>query len=100
MLFLLRPGSALPVVVQAPSTSIQPLKRYFYKLAENKIRYWFAVTRLSLEKAQSGGGIAYSRIVPTVASLVPEEQKEKLQAYVDAIKPLVGQRLVSVGRDE
>ena len=99
MLFLLRPNSVLPMVVQAPSTSLQPLKKYLYRLSEHVTPYWLVVTRLGLEKAQSGGGVTYSRIVPTVGSIVPEEQRGRLQAYVDAIKPLVSQRVI-VDRDE
>ena len=99
MLFLLRPNSVLPVVVQAPSTSLQPLKKYLYRLSEHVTPYWLVVTRLGLEKAQSGGGITYSRIVPTVGRIVPEEQRGRLQAYVDTIKPLVSQRVI-VDRDE
>lgn len=99
MLFLLRPNSMLPVVVQVPSTSIQPLKRYFLRLADNAMPYWTVVTQLKLEKAQSGGGIAYSRIVPTTGGPVPEEQRGQLKAYVDAIKPMVAQTVV-VERDE
>ena len=99
LLFLLRPDSVLPVVVQVPSTSIQRMKRYFYRLSEKAISHWGVVSHLGLEKAQSSGGITYSRVIPTVASMVPEEQRGRLKAYVDAIKPLVSQR-VAVDRDE
>ena len=99
MLFLLRPDSVLPVVVQVPSTSIQRMKRYFYRLSEKAMSHWGVVSHLGLEKAQSSGGITYSRVIPTVESVVPEEQRGKLKAYVDAIKPLVSQR-VAVGGDE
>ena len=100
LLFLLRPDSVLPVVVQVPSTSIQNVKRYFLRLSDNKMSHWMVVTRLGLEPAQSGGGITYSRVVPTVASRVPEEQRGRLKAYVDAIKPLLGQRVAAVDWSE
>ena len=77
LLFLLRPDSVLPVVVQVPSTSIQNVKRYFLRLLDNKMSHWMVVTRLALEPAQSGGGITYSRVVLTVASVVPEDQRER-----------------------
>ena len=99
LLFLLRPDSVLPVVVQVPSTSIQRMKRYFYRLSEKAIPHWGVVSHLGLEKAQSSGGITYSRVIPTVGSVVPEEQRGRLKAYVDAIKPLLGQRVV-VDQDE
>jgi hypothetical protein len=101
MLFLLRANDLLPIVIQAPSTSIQTVKKYLLRLASQGLPYWSVMTKLSLEKAQSSTGIAYSRIAPKSSGPVPEEQREKLAEYVAAIKPIIGYMAnTDIERDE
>ena len=101
MLFLLRPDDLLPIVVQAPSTSIQPVRRYLLRLASQGLPYWSVVTSLGLEKASSTAGIAYSRIAPRSSGPVPEEQRERLAEYVAAIRPIIGYMAAGdIPRDE
>ena len=90
MLFLLRANDLLPIVVQAPSTSIQPMKKYLLRLASQGLPYWSVMTKLSLEKANSASGISFSRISPKSSGPVPEEQRAQLDEYVRAIKPIIG----------
>jgi len=98
MLFLLRASDLLPIVIQAPSTSIQPIKKYLLRLASQGLPYWSVMTRLSLEKGQNTNGIAFSRISPKSAGPVPEEQRGRLAEYVQAIKPIIGN--TGIDRDE
>jgi hypothetical protein len=98
MLFLLRASDLLPIVVQAPSTSIQPIKKYFLRLANKSLPYWSVITSLSLEKGSNGAGIAFSRIVPNSPGPVPEEQQKILKEYVEAIRPIIG--YTDITRDE
>jgi len=101
MLFLLRATDLLPIVIQAPSTSIQTVKKYLLRLASQGLPYWSVLTQLSLEKAQSSTGISYSRIAPKSSGPVPEEQREKLAEYVAAIKPIIGYMVnTDIERDE
>jgi hypothetical protein len=101
MLFLLRSTDLLPIVIQAPSTSIQPVKKYLLRLASQGLPYWSVVTRLSLEKASNATGIAFSRISPKSAGPVPEEQRGMLAEYVQAIKPIIGYMVnTDIDRDE
>ena len=88
-------------MIQAPSTSIQPMKKYLLRLASQGLPYWSVMTSLGLEKAQSGTGIAYSRIIPSSSGPVPEEQMDKLAEYVAAIKPIIGYMVnTDIARDE
>ena len=101
MIFLLRPNDLLPIVVQGPSTSITPIKQYLIRLASQGMPFWSVMTNLSLEKAQSGTGIAYSRIIPRSLGPVAEEQRDLLKQYVDAIKPIIGYMVnTDIARDE
>lgn len=87
LLFMLRPGAMLPLVVVAPPTSIKPLKQYFLRLAANGKPYWSVVTKLLLEKTKNQDGIAYSRIVPQLAAVLDAEAAEKMRQYAEAIRP-------------
>ena len=101
MLFLLRPTDLLPIVIQAPSTSIQPIKKYFLRLGSQAREYWSVFSQLSLERASNSTGIAFSRISVKSTGPVPEEQEEMLRAYRDAIKPIIGYMVNdSIERDE
>jgi hypothetical protein len=98
MLFLLRASDLLPIVIQAPSTSIQPIKKYLLRLASQGLPYWSVLTSLSLEKGSNSAGIAFSRIAPKSAGPIPEEQRGMLAEYVQAIKPIIGN--TGIDRDE
>ena len=98
MIFLLRASDLLPIVIQAPSTSIQPIKKYLLRLASQGLPYWSVLTSLSLEKGSNGAGIAFSRISPKSAGPIPEEQRGILAEYVQAIKPIIGN--TGIDRDE
>jgi hypothetical protein len=92
LLYVLRQGDILPVVVQGASSSIQPLKKYLLRLANmppSGMRYQHVVTKIGLEKAQSQGGITYSR--PTFASggALNEKDAKRIDAYVLAVRPLI-----------
>ena len=101
MLFLLRTTDLLPIVIQAPSTSIQPVKKYLLRLASQGMPYWSVVTRLTLEKGSNANGIAFSRISPRSGGPVPEEQREMLSEYLHAIKPIIGYMVnTDIERDE
>ena len=98
MLFMLRANSLLPVVIQAPSTSLQAVRKYLWRLTSESLPYWTVITKLSLEKAQSSTVISFSRIVAKSAGPVPADQMEKLAEYRDAITPLIG--AMDINRDE
>ena len=62
MLFLLRPDSILPLVVQGPSTSIPAIWKYVVGLSNEETPFHHIYTQLTLEKVPAGS-LSYSRIV-------------------------------------
>ena len=87
MLFVLRKGSYLPMIVQAPSTSIPAVKSHFMRaVSEHGVSYKLVETQLTLEKV-TGSSFPYSRIVPAIKGRVTDEEKPVLQEYIDAISP-------------
>ena len=101
MLFVLREGSYLPIVVQAPSTSIPAMKSHFMRaVSEYGVPYYFVETQLSLEKV-TGATFPYSRIVPTIKGKVSRDEKKVLEEYIKAISPAFkAPQAVSVQQDE
>ena len=97
LLYILRADAILPIVVQAPATSIGNIKKYMLRLANSRTPYWQVYTRLGLEK--QSGAFPFSRIVPRSLGLISVEDSPKVQAYVDSIKPLVS-RPITLDRDE
>lgn len=59
--FILRPDDLLPIRLVLPPTSIKPFSRYLLRLSSYNRPYFAVVTRFTLTKTQSQGGIAYSQ---------------------------------------
>ena len=86
-IYLLRAGSLLPEVVVLSPTSIPPFRKYFQRLAQQGLPYYAVVTAIGLERAKSGGGINYSKAVPTVAERLGEEDVQSIRTYAETIAP-------------
>ena len=97
MLYILRKDSILPLVVQAPSTSIQNVKEYRMGLAGQKLLYHAVETELTLERVD--GKFPYGRIVLRNAGELPKEQQATVRQYTKAFGPLF-QSKVELTADE
>lgn len=74
MLFLLRPGSVLPLIVRIPVTSKLIFQRYMTRLIGKMIPLSSVVTKITLEKATSKAGKPYALYnFEAVSTLAPEE---------------------------
>ena len=90
LLFMLRPVSFLPVVIQVPPTSIDAIKKYAVNIATTKGKpLWKVVTSLKLIKVDADP-FPYSRIIPTAIDDVPNEYVDRLAQFRDGIRPLFG----------
>lgn len=92
-IFLLQPDALLPVVVDAPPTSLKAARKYLLDLA--RVRppksVHNVITVLSLEKDKNDGGIAFSKIIFKYGGDVPEEHQESIKAYAQALEPILKQ---------
>jgi len=88
-LFVLRPSSMLPLVVNLPPTSLKAGTRYLLRLAGNSLKYQAAVTRITLEKTKSSDGIAYSTAVFALAAKLDPTQAKAMEDYAHAMGPLL-----------
>lgn len=84
-LFLIRPGTILPVVVTLPPTSIQPLRKYFLRLANEGTAYYGVVTELSLKQQQSGS-MRWSTVELKMVRKLDAAELSAVKDYSDTIK--------------
>ena len=99
MLLLLRPDSILPLVVQAPSTSIRNVFDYTMSLAnDQEMPFHHVYTQLTLEKV-GGGGLEYSKVNLKSLGPVPEEYIPRIEAYQASFIKLLGSQQLGVVAD-
>ena len=79
-LYLLQPDAYLPLVVRLPVQSLKPFNQYLTRLASKGIRPSEVVTSFGLEQTkQRGGGLTYSKAVPSLVRHLTEEEKEAVR---------------------
>ncbi len=99
MLLLLRPDSILPLVVQAPSTSIRNVFDYTMNLAnDQEMAFHHVYTQLTLEKV-GGGGLEYSKVNLKSLGPVSEEYIPRIEAYQASFIKMLGTQQIEVVAD-
>ena len=81
LLFLLRPGSVLPLLVRVPVTSKPRFLKYTARLAGNLVPVNSVVTKITLEKATSKTGKPYALFNFEVAGLLTPQEADQAKAY-------------------
>lgn len=97
LLFILREGDRLPIVVAVPPSSLLALRKYMLRLAtaSTPLPFWTVVTRLSLAQTKNkANGITYSSIVPEMVKALAPDESAAFRAYADVLAP----SLASVAR--
>ncbi len=86
LMAVIQQNDLVPLLLAAPPTSLQPLRKYFLRLARGVIPYYGVVTRFTLTKAKSKGGIEYSQIEANALETLGIEELAKMQAYAKTIE--------------
>ena len=90
LLFLLRPGNVLPLLVRVPVTSKGLFLKYTARLTSTLTPLNGVVTRITLQKATSRGGKPYALFhFEAVSALSPEEAasaKAFARQFMEAVK--------------
>lgn len=94
-LFLLRPNSMLPLVVNLPPTSIKIASRYGLRLVDNGLKFQAVVTRITLDKTKNSEGIGYSTAVFTLAAKLDPAQAQAMDEYAKVIAPMLQRPVVA-----
>jgi hypothetical protein len=88
MLFLIREGDRLPIVISVPPSSLGPVSKYFLRLLSHGAPYYGVLTRLTLDRTKNKDGIAYSQIQPSMVSTLSPEECAKIKSYALGLQPL------------
>ncbi|MBI9082691.1 MAG: hypothetical protein JEZ11_03780 [Desulfobacterales bacterium] len=90
-MFFIQKDTMLPMVVNAPPTSLKNARSYLMSLASHNVKAHHVVTRMTLEGDKSANKTAFYRIEFSMADRLAPAEAAKMDAYVAAIKPfLVG----------
>ena len=86
-LYILRPGSPLPVILTLPPTSIKAYTDYVGRqIVTRGLRTHHVITRITLKKDVSGDGITYSKAQFSKVGRVPDDMKTALTNYFNSMK--------------
>jgi len=81
LVFMVRESDMLPFVVRIPPTSYKGMKSYFMQLAGRGKLYHSTISKLTLGKDKSKGGIVYSKVLPVKGADLNAEQKARTSSY-------------------
>ena len=85
--YLLREGNPIPLILALPPTSLKYMRDYISKRILLKgMRCYQAVTKITLKKEKSSGGITYSRAAFTFVDKLSPEQINMAAAMAETIK--------------
>ncbi len=86
-IYLLREGNPVPLILSLPPTSLKYMRDYISKKILLKgMRCYQAVTKITLKKEKSSGGIDYSRAAFAFGGKLTPEQIQAAEAMANSIK--------------
>jgi hypothetical protein len=89
LLYLMREGQLLPLVVTIPPTSLGPMAKWFISLLSRNMVYNRVVMSLKIEKVNNKGGIEYSKVKPSIVSKLDEDTAAKVKAYAKGLQSVM-----------
>lgn len=81
----------LPIIVDAPPSSLKSIKEYFLNLCSFGKKFYHIVTRFSLEADKNPDGIKYSKLKLNMIRELDEAEKVLIDSYVESIEQSMGQ---------
>jgi hypothetical protein len=85
LMFFIRPGDVLPLVVSVPATSLGNARKYFLRLAQSQLMHQSVVTKLTLKREQSGAN-PYAEIEFTYVRDLSKEEEARSLAIAQTMK--------------
>lgn len=86
-LFVVLPGTMLPVVLSVPPTSLRNGKNYLQRLSSIAKPYYGVVTKFALARDKNDAGIEYSKVTLSASAFLDEGARGQFKAMSDALKP-------------
>jgi hypothetical protein len=87
MLFCLRAGDVIPLILTLPPTSLGACRKFFLRLGSHRVPYWGVVARIGLLAKASGSGIKYSEATFSVAAQLSAEQIAAVEKVRTSLLP-------------
>jgi hypothetical protein len=85
--YMLQEGKIFPLLLRIPPTSLQNFSDYISKrILQKGYRSFDVITKVTLKKAQSSGGIAYSQAMFSIAGLLDDEAKASMAKFSEELK--------------
>jgi hypothetical protein len=91
LLFVLREGEFLPILVNVPPSSLGAVTKLLLRLTSKGVPYFGVVVELGLARDKSGDGITYSKITIAPVGTVASEDMPRIEQYRAAIVPALRQ---------
>lgn len=86
-IYLLQEGELFPLLLTLPPTSLGNFARYVSRrILQKNLRTNKVVTKVSLKKATSSGGISYSQAVFKLGGILPEDVAKGMEGYGEFVK--------------
>lgn len=82
LLFVVRPGEWMPIVVKAPSGSLRSVKKWLGSL---KLPYFQTVTQIGLRKEKNRAGTDYYELTFQQVGVVPGDVLDHIKGYREGI---------------
>lgn len=85
-LFVLREGNPLPIILTLPPSSLRAWSDFVTKkILVKGLKPYQTVVKISLKKAQNSSGIAYSKAVFTLDSVLPDDKALETSDMAEAL---------------
>jgi len=81
VMFILMPGSFIPVMVTIPPSSLKAVQKFLLTLSGKGIPYWRAVTTLGLEKSKNQDSIDFQKITFGIQRRLSGTDGEAIDAF-------------------
>ncbi len=86
MIYILMEGEIFPMVLSLPTGSLKEFTKYLKRQLSKGRKLNQIVTKISLKKATSGSGIAFSQAVFTFDRVLSPEEKSAITAVTESVK--------------
>lgn len=82
---------SLPIVIDAPPTSLKSVKAYFQNLASFSTRFYHVMSEISLDVDKNDKGIKYSKLNVKMKRKLDDKERAIMDIYVGSIESSVGE---------
>lgn len=86
--FVLMPGTFLPLVINVPPTGLKDFKKYRLRLANAGINVNHVITKFALTEDKNKGGIEFSKVVFSKGDALPASEAARMDAYIESLRPV------------